>query len=603
MASVLETKTGIFRNRLINHVVETLAVGLLSLLTLILLFRMRAKSISSEIAILQKGISLRDPTTLLHRFTIREFREIAANATDTFSEINSAHEKFDKAFKKNVAMMSISLLKDGRITEVNDAFLNTLHFTASEVIGHTSAELGFIDPALRKSIVEKIPTTGDTGTIEVQYPDKLGNTHFGEFRAQVVELEGEQCLLSVIHDTTDRKRIEGQLVQLSRAIEQSPVSVVITDLKGTIEYVNPKFCALTGYSKEEAIGQNPRILKSGDIPPETYKAMWQAIVGGQEWRCEFHNKRKDGTHFWETAFISGIRDKDGTISHFLAVKEDITEKRALETQLRQAQKLESVGQLAAGIAHEINTPIQFVGDNLIFLQDSAKDLLETTERYASLIVEIKQSEIDPLIVQKHAGILSEMDLEYLRNEVPKAISESIEGVNRVAKIVRSMKEFSHPGSTEKSLANLNEAIETTITIARNEWKYVAEVRTDFAEDLPLVPCLVGEFNQVILNMIVNACDAITETAKNGLITIATAHTEDWVIIRISDTGAGMPIGIQERIFDPFFTTKEVGKGSGQGLAIAHNVIVKKHDGEITVSSVPQRGDDLRDPPAASSERP
>ena len=177
------------------------------------------------------------------------------------------------------------------------------------------------------------------------------------------------------------------------------------------------------------------------------------------------------------------------------------------------------------------------------------------------------------------------DLDYVLPEIPKAIQQSLEGVERVATIVRAMKEFSHPGTGQKSAVDLNHAIESTITVARNEWKYVAEVVTHFDPKLPPVPCLAGEFNQVILNLIINATHAIADVVGDGgnakgTITITTRQDQDWAEIRVQDTGAGIPEKIRNRIFEPFFTTKGVGKGTGQGLAISRSVVVDKHGGTI-----------------------
>jgi signal transduction histidine kinase len=265
---------------------------------------------------------------------------------------------------------------------------------------------------------------------------------------------------------------------------------------------------------------------------------------------------------------------------------DITERKRLETQLRQAQKLESVGQLAAGIAHEINTPTQYVGDNTRFLDDAFQSLFQVHAKYHEFFVATRAGTVNPALAAEVDAVLAETDCEYLLKEIPKAIQQSLEGSERISKIVRSMKDFAHPGVADKHAADLNKAIESTITVASNEWKYVAEMVTNFDDSLPAVPCLLGEFNQVILNMIVNASHAISEalgegSLTKGTITISTVRAGEWAEVRVTDTGNGIPAAIQSRIFDPFFTTKEVGKGTGQGLAISHTVVVEKHGGELS----------------------
>ena len=259
------------------------------------------------------------------------------------------------------------------------------------------------------------------------------------------------------------------------------------------------------------------------------------------------------------------------------------------TQLLHAQKLESIGQLAAGIAHEINTPTQYVGDNTRFLRDGVNDLLKALDQCEELVSPAKEPCDWEERVARFKAALQELDVEFLRAEIPKAVEQSLEGLERVTRIVRAMKDFSHPGTEGKEAVDLNKAIESTVTVARNEWKYVAELVTDFDPAMPPVPCLVGEFNQVILNIVINAAHAIVgvvgkNTGEKGTITIATRYDSDWAEIRISDTGTGIPEEHRSKVFDHFFTTKEVGKGTGQGLAIAYAVITEKHGGTITLET-------------------
>ena len=289
--------------------------------------------------------------------------------------------------------------------------------------------------------------------------------------------------------------------------------------------------------------------------------------------------------------VSPICDDRGVTYVFMG--EDISDRLALEHDLVQAQKLESIGHLAAGIAHEINTPTQFVGDNVRFLSDSFSDLFAVLDRHRALLMSAKNGVCAPDLIEACEAESRRADLDYLVEEIPKAITQTAEGINRIATIVRAMKEFAHPGSDEKICVDLNKAIESTVTVARNEWKYVADLHTNLDPSLPPVPCLVGEFNQVVLNMIINAthavADAVKGTGGKGTITIGTSRVGDFVEVRIADTGMGIPESIRHKIFDPFFTTKKVGQGTGQGLAIARSVVVGKHGGTIAVDSEVGKG--------------
>ncbi len=264
---------------------------------------------------------------------------------------------------------------------------------------------------------------------------------------------------------------------------------------------------------------------------------------------------------------------------------DVTSRRVLQSHLNHAMKLESIGQLAAGVAHEINTPTQFVGDNLRFLQDGFASFLKAVSAQDRALDAARSGTCTDDILAATAKEVADADLPYLAAEVPKAVQQSLDGVKRIADIVGALKAFSHRDEGQHTPVDLGKALLSTLMVARNEYKYVADVVTDFSPELPPVPCLAGEINQVFLNLIVNAAHAISDAVRGserrGTITITTARRGDWVEVRISDTGAGIPVEIRERIFDPFFTTKEVGRGSGQGLYIARDIIVAKHAGALT----------------------
>jgi len=271
------------------------------------------------------------------------------------------------------------------------------------------------------------------------------------------------------------------------------------------------------------------------------------------------------------------------------------ERERLNIQLLQSQKLESVGRLASGIAHEINTPIQFIGANINFLKDAFNDSSQIIASLLELLESIKKGSVTEAQVKANEEIVARLEWDYLKEEIPRAIDQSNDGLQRVTSIVQAMKEFSHPGSKMKVNTDLNRMIETTLTISRNEWKYVATVETDLDPQLQTVPCLADEIGQVFLNLLVNAAHAIESQlgnnpeGKKGRITFSTKQYDDYVEIRIGDTGCGIPESIQNKVFDPFFTTKEVGKGTGQGLTIAHDVITGKHNGTLVFESEPGSG--------------
>ena len=312
-------------------------------------------------------------------------------------------------------------------------------------------------------------------------------------------------------------------------------------------------------------------------------------------------RAKDGCRKWITITAFNINGADGAFLYYEGFIYNITkrkkaeqERNAMEIQLRHAQKMESIGQLAAGIAHEINTPMQYVGDNARFLKDSFQCHRQILDIYGELFKAAKTNSITPDLIACVEESLVTNDVEYHAREIPVAIDECLEGVARVTKIVYAMKEFSHPGVKEMSVANLNQAIETTATVARNEWKYVAEMKFNFDPNLPSLPCFIGEFNQVILNLIINAAHAIGDVVKQkpgekGAITITTRLDGDWAEVRVSDTGTGIPEAIRPRIFEPFFTTKAIGKGTGQGLSIVYGSIVKQHGGTVSFESEAGKG--------------
>lgn len=344
-----------------------------------------------------------------------------------------------------------------------------------------------------------------------------------------------------------------------------------------------------GYPKEAIIGNKIESLLDTDKVKDLKEASLHEKLKEQLGKTLVtHGIKLDGSYFPVEIHFSKIllTTKNHTI--FNCVVRDITQRMQLEEQLRQSQKLESIGQLSAGIAHEINTPAQYVSDNTMFLNTAFDSCLKIIHKTHALL-DKEPSEISAEELAEIRSLFDENDMEFIIEEIPLAITQSIDGLERVKKIVGAMKSFSHSSQGEMSIVDITEAINSTITVSRSEWRYIAELTTNYSENLPKIKCLRDEFNQVILNIIVNAAHAIEakNSEKNGelgSIKIDVSQTGQYIEVLISDNGTGMTDKVKSRIFDPFFTTKGVGKGTGQGLSMAYLVIVEKHNGKIEVES-------------------
>ncbi|MCW2635247.1 MAG: Two component multi-sensor signal transduction histidine kinase [Blastococcus sp.] len=362
-------------------------------------------------------------------------------------------------------------------------------------------------------------------------------------------------------------------------------AIVTTSLEGLIVDWNPAAAELYGYSAEEVLGHPVTCIFSAGAP-EIFDAI-PGVVGGEPVTFESVHRRNDGTTLQISLTLSRICQADGVATGVLGMARDIGESKSRDAEFHQESKLESLGRLSAGLAHEINSPIQFVGDNARFLEDAYAELIRVVEVYRSLLD--TSDPIDWLERQKRVREAeASIDFDFLRKEIPSAVEQTLEGIDRVSTIVRAMKTFSHPGHREQVPADLKEAVDATVTVTRHQISGVADLHLELS-DLPPVRCNVTDLNQVFLNLIVNAADAIEETGRRGAITVATAVDGDHVVVRISDTGAGIPDDVRSKIFDPFFTTKDVGRGSGQGLALARGVVQEGHGGSLTVESVVGQG--------------
>jgi PAS domain S-box-containing protein len=397
------------------------------------------------------------------------------------------------------------------------------------------------------------------------------------------------------------KRVQHRTAQLIRSedryrliTENAGDLIAIVDEDARWIYRSPSFQRLLGYSADEIARLSILDLIHSDDQPAASRVLHDCATRQQKVTAEFRLRHNDGRWLTMETHAAPFHDSTGVIEGTLLVTRDISERHKLELQLRQAQKLESIGQLAAGIAHEINTPMQFIGDNMRFLQETFTDLVPLLTSYRDLLIAVESNSVTPAIIANARAANIAAAPDYLCQEIPRAIQDTLEGVKRTTRIVQAMKTFSHPGIAEKVAVDLRDAIESTLTISRSEWKHVAKIVTDFDPELAEVPLLAAEFNQALLNLVVNAAHAITDalgprSRSQGTITITTRRVAPWAEVRVSDTGTGIPEPVQRRIFDPFFTTKPPGKGTGQGLAIARSVVVEKHHGSLEFETAVGQG--------------
>ncbi|MBI3475236.1 MAG: PAS domain-containing protein [Acidobacteria bacterium] len=506
---------------------------------------------------------------------------------------NQAH--YLNSLIQNSPLGIVVLDKDGRVELANDAFEELFLLSPGAAEGRNLAELfsiGGTDP--REFLLPELASTKTKTNQSIRRRRKDGTILHLELHTVPVERGRTRGSYTIYKDISVQVKSEEDL-RRAHADAEIVINSVPSILIG--------------------IDNRSKITRWNRAAEQTFDLQRHEVLGKILGNCGIQWLRSDISNLFDTCLAErregqleelmfrkcdrprslGLSSKwvhfpsRGT-GELLILGADTTERRDLEGQLQQAQKLEAIGQLAAGIAHEINTPAQFVGDNLVFLKDSWASIQELIASGTRMSGEARTGSVAEETVSKFEQAAA--DIDFLLTEVPLALDQSREGVNRITMIVRAMKEFSHPGSREKQAVDLNRAIETTVAVARNEWKYVSEVKTDLSPDLPLVPCLAGELNQVLLILIVNAAHAIGDvvgaTGNKGTITISTKQQDGAVEIAVRDSGGGIPEAIRSRIFEPFFTTKPVGKGTGQGLTLAY-ATVKKHDGKIWFESEMNKG--------------
>ena len=513
-----------------------------------------------------------------HAYTAASLPAGGETAADAIAPPDEEQEKL-AAVIGSLGEGLLVLDADLRVESINRQGERILQIPAGEMVGQPIDDLAatwslrdrgpYAVSKMRHHLLRNLPyrnddafvVTEDGGIVHVSLvmtPIERG----GELKGAVI------CFRDVTSLKVSENLLKESEERFRRIFKRAPTGMIRIAADGSIADTNQAFVSMLGRDGEDLTGLGLATLWHVDDSADAITAVAALFGGGTSSQAERRLVHRDGTAIWTNVSMSlgGIAAEGEPFA--IAVVENITERKRLEIELRHAQKLESVGRLAAGVAHEINTPIQFIGDNVHFIGKAFETLRRATVNDCTAASEEWSEE-----------------LAFLAEEVPLAVGQTLDGVSRVATIVRAMKGFGHSDGALPSPADINEAVNRTLVIARTELKDVADVRTDFAP-VPPVVCYIGDISQVVLNLLVNAAHAIGQrvagTAEKGCIQVATRVVGDGVEVAISDTGGGVAPELRERIFEPFFTTKEVGRGTGQGLSLARTIVVERHGGTLTL---------------------
>ena len=506
---------------------------------------------------------IKDRLTRLIPAIKRELNEavVRRERSSAQAALNATEARFQSLVEQS--LVGIFMLQEDVFTYVNPKFAEVFGYRPEELIESKSLlDLVARDDEIRVITQFLRPLKEDARQMDFFFRGRRadGLDVDLEVNGTRTELNGCPAVIGTLLDITGRQRAEAELSTLWRAVEQSPVSVVITDLMGRIEYVNPKFVEVTGYAQEELLGRTPNILKSDTMGREFYQELWQTISSGREWHGELHNKKKSGELFWESGSISAVKNSEGRITHFVGVKEDITERKRTIDQMRQVQKMEAVGLLAGGIAHDFN------------------NLLTVINGYSTLIIKALES----------------------GSSMRKEAEQILRAGERAADLTRQLLSFSRRQILEPRVLDINHQVKSVEQMLGRLIGEHIELVTRLSDDTGCIKIDPGQFEQVVMNLVVNARDA-SETG--GVISIETANCEldesftllhngslagSYVRVSVTDQGLGMTEEVKRRLFEPFFTTKELGRGTGLGLATTYG-IVKQSGGYIEVISQLGRG--------------
>lgn len=496
------------------------------------------------------------------------------------------------------------LNEESRITQVNVSAERAFGYSSSELIGRPvdlllPESLNFVSLAhLARSEDAPHGATASEG-LESSCRRRDGSEFPAEITLVPFDADGRRFVLITAVDVTERKRAEATLKENEERFRQIAENIDevfwIEDVRSSrLIYVSPAFEGIWGRPWNELYDDASdwwNSIHPEDRPRVVAEARLKYLRG--DFDESYRIVRSDGSTRWIRARTFPIRDAQERVCRIVGIASDLTEYRRLEHELLHAQKLESVGRLAAGIAHEINTPTQFVGDNLRFLREafSGFETLADTALGLKHLVDDEQIEVG---LKNFETVWAEVDLDYLRNECPVALAQAIEGVDRIAGIVSALKNFSRADPVDASSVDINLVIRNAITVCRNEWESIAEIEEQLDEGSPIVQGFAQDLGQVVLNLVVNAAHAIREKNDGpGRITVRSRTDGTSVTIEVEDDGVGIPDAIKPRIFEQFFTTKAIGQGTGLGLSICHGIITHKHGGSMGFESTAGVGTTFR----------
>ena len=527
---------------------------------------------------------------------------VAANheLSQSTLRLRESERRFQSTFEQAAIGMAI-VGADGKMLQVNRRLCEIVGYTEDELLTLRFQDVTHPDDLAADLEPHRALRSGELASYSrhKRYVRKDGDIVWINLAVATVRDESGKKLdyfVSAFEDITAAKRAEVALQESEekfRRLFDSAHDAIMTLEPPTWRFTdaNPATLAMfkakdvADFTSHGPYDLSPEKQPDGRTSGDAARAMIDTAMSEGSAFFEWTHKRIDGQEFPATVLLT--RMERGGQQFLQSTVRDMSKQKQLELELGHARKLEAVGQLAAGIAHEINTPAQYVGDGVHFLKEAFEGYQRLVSQYRRAVEVLATAGGQDALVSEIRAIEEDIDIAYLDANVPGSFESCQDGISRITTIVRAMKEFAHPDQTEMAPADLNQALQTTLAVAKNEYKYVADVATEFG-DLPPVLCHVGDLNQVFLNLIVNAAHAIGDVVGQGggkgTIRITTCREGDLARIDIADTGSGIPETIRSRIFDPFFTTKEVGKGSGQGLAIARSIVVTKHHGSLTFES-------------------